>query len=53
MIAFFFFIFVAAGCLSAAGVSDDVVALPGCVSALAFSAIILRDLRRAWIDCDK
>lgn len=50
---FFFSIYVAAGCLSAAGVNSDVVALTGCVSGLAFSVLVMRDIRRAWRACDK
>lgn len=53
MKAFFFFIFLAAAFLSAAGVNNDVVVLPGCVSGLAFSALVMRDIRQAWRAYDK
>lgn len=53
MKAFLFSIYLAAGILSAAGVNNDVVALTGCVSGLAFSVLVMRDIRQAWITCDK
>lgn len=36
--------------LSAYGVNNDVVALTGCTSGLAFSALVIRDIYRAWRD---
>lgn len=48
---FFFIIFAAAAALSAAGVNNDLVALTGCASALAFSALVIRDVYQAWRAC--
>lgn len=50
---FSFIIFAAALALSAAGVNDDLVALTGCASALVFSALVIRDVIRAWRTCDE
>ena len=49
---FFFFIYLAAAFLSAAGVNNDLVAFTGSASGLTFSALVMHDLYHAWITCD-